>query len=200
MRIFRNMRTKSSEFCVYGHYVRKTCIYVGEGVPGRPFNMVSRNESWKSLIQKNHSRVDIRIFKWFTRSRQARKYEKFLIQKLRPLCNKIHNGWGHSKKFKHRMSRMMLGRKIHSEETKRRISENSKKLHHTYKTKQKISIALLGRTRSEATRKRMSLGCKKHGIGKWRKGTTWSAEVRKRMSVSAKKRWSAERRREVKNG
>jgi hypothetical protein len=93
-------------------------------------------------------------------------YNKFPISQLA----KIENGHNHKGK-------------IVSEETRKIISENSKKLKHTEETKEKCrqkSIGLnIGRKRTEEERKKIS---------EKRKGTKASEETKIKMSESSKKR------------
>ena len=63
-------------------------------------------------------------------------------------------------------------------------------IHHTEKTKQKISKTHKGIPRSEETRKRISIS--KKGQSPWSKGTHLSEETRKRMSIAHKIKISIE--------
>jgi len=108
----------------------------------------------------------------------------------------------------HPHPRGMLGRH-HTEETKKKIGENSKGMlgkHHTEETKKKIGEKSRGRKASPETKQKMSLARKgrkrppfsekwKRNISLAHKGMAISEETRKKMSIaSTGRKWSEKQR------
>lgn len=77
----------NKKYCVYGHYVDGTCIYIGSGRLARAFNVfqAGRNETWKARIKT--ANVDIEIFLFTDNRQEALKLERVMIRVMQPECN-----------------------------------------------------------------------------------------------------------------
>ena len=118
------------------------------------------------------------------------------------------NGWNHSEESLEKMSKSLTGR-VHSEETKIRMSESAKRrtdrkphseetkqkmseaaksrpiYKHTEEAKQKISKASKGRIKSEEERRKLSEANK--GRRAWNKGIPRSEETKYKISEAQKR-------------
>lgn len=86
------MIQNSTNYQVYIHRSNGEVIYVGMGLPYRPFDFRRRNKYWKRLHDKYG--VSVEIYKDNLSKEQAFQLEIKLISKLKPCCNFTKGGDG----------------------------------------------------------------------------------------------------------
>lgn len=125
--------------------IRGKFIYIGKGTHQRPFDFdpKRRSKEWIEVIG-NAKSFDVKILKWFSESKKAYAFEKILIKKLLPICNKIHTSWTCSSVTRKKISIANKGRK-HSLEARRKMSEASKERVVSLETRRKMSAAKKGK-------------------------------------------------------
>lgn len=75
-------------YCVYQHWLGEELMYVGCGSLNRPFNLGGRTNTWiRSAEEAKNVRVEIVLLT--TQWREASIYERQMIIRLKPTCNKI---------------------------------------------------------------------------------------------------------------
>ena len=77
------------QVCVYSHWCEDELVYIGKGVPSRPYNFDTRSDLWKSFF-KDKKAITVKIIKWFSSNEEAAKYEDELIHLKNPKCNILH--------------------------------------------------------------------------------------------------------------
>lgn len=170
------MRIDFNKWCVYAHYVskEKRPIYVGQGRSYRPYVPFERPGNWREFVDKNNGIVDVKILALLDTRKEALEFEKEQIKKLKPICNRFHNGWHlkHSADSKSKIRSALKGYK-HSVETKLKMSIASSKRKHTAATKKKIGIISRGRKHTPEAREKM-------------KGRVVSVETKRKISAANK--------------
>jgi group I intron endonuclease len=174
-----------NDYLIYMHIKKtdKTPFYIGKGKIDRAYTKKGRNKYWHNIVNKYDFEVEILESNLI--ENEALKKEIYWIKKigrfdlnLGPLVNMTDGGEGfrgnHTKETKQKISlnnaRSFKG-KIHSEESKKKMS-NSKKGSKCY---------WLGKERSEEMKKIIS---KTHKGNNYRLGKTHSEESKKKMSNS----------------
>lgn len=89
-------------FCVYTHSANKVVFYVGKGLASRILDTANRNDLW--LAKVSVAGYVAEVISWHDTETEARIAEKVLIQKLRPECNKLINGFKHSEATRKKMA------------------------------------------------------------------------------------------------
>lgn len=196
-------------FYTYAHLKPDNSVfYIGKGQRRRAWDKVSRSKRWKQAVEEAGSYKVQVLAKWET-EQDAFEHEIFLIACFKDmgvqLVNLSKGGYGASG-YRHREDTLFqfsesrkghansfFGR-LHSEETRRQISE-SKKTNpsrpwlgkpRSEETRRKISEALRGRTgtkHTEESRRKLSLA----HMGK--KQASPSEETRRKLSEAIKRSW-----------
>ncbi len=162
------MRFYTNRFCVYAHYVASEdrCLYVGQGYAKRALDCSRRGRLWDSFLRKNNFLLTVHILGWFVFEKDARELERQSIKTLKPLCNKLHNGYHVSAKKRALLSKALTGRII-TKETRQKMRDGY--VYHCWnrgvpcrpETKQKISNGNRGKVRTKEMRQRTGLASKK---------------------------------------
>jgi hypothetical protein len=79
------VRIEQGKVCVYSHSIDGTVIYIGKGIPARPFH-TNRTKQWHDVVDPA-GRFDVQILSWHSTDAEARKEETFQILKLKPIAN-----------------------------------------------------------------------------------------------------------------
>ncbi len=137
------MKVYINKFCVYAHYVDGKCIYVGKGTPARAMDR-RRGDLYNETVAENNFELDVRFLRWFYSLKESLDFERKLIQKLKPKCNKHFNGFHASEYTKLRISLANTGRK-HTEEEREKM--RGKRAPLSQKHKLALSLALKGKGR-----------------------------------------------------
>ncbi len=154
------MFIKSSGVCVYVHRTGEQVLYVGKGVSSRPFERTRRNEKWHEAVAANGG-FDVEIVAWFDSDAAALLFEAELIQKLAPTSNLMMNGWKRSAEFCAMVSAIHKGKIVSGE------------------TREKMRVAMTGKTHTEETRQRLREANK--GVVPWNKGLALPGTNKSRM-------------------
>lgn len=80
------MTVELGKVCVYSHWSGDELVYIGKGVPSRPYEFFARSEKWKSFF-KDKKNINIKILGWFESDDEAKKFERKLIRERQPKCN-----------------------------------------------------------------------------------------------------------------
>lgn len=111
-------------FYTYGHYKPDgTLFYIGKGVNRRAWD-VRRNAFWKNIVSK-YGQPIVKIFSWWDKEQDALTHEKFLIETFRDLGFELAN--------------LSNGGEVGPTGMK-----------HTSHTKQKMSLAKIGKPKTQA--------------------------------------------------
>lgn len=153
-----------SDFYTYFHTRNDTeaVFYVGKGV-GRRAHVKNRGRYWRAIYKKHG--VTVHFAMTGLSEEDAFQHERFLIACFRdigcPLINQTDGGDGisgfsHSIETKKAISSSLLGHFV-STETKAALSKSIKgKKIHTIESKAKISKAQIGKKKPESMRKKLS--------------------------------------------
>lgn len=153
-----------SEFYTYFHTRNDTgaVFYVGKGV-GRRAYATARSQHWRAIYKK-HGRT-VHFAMTGLSEEDAFQHEKFLISCFRDIgCNLINqtdggdgtSGFSHSIETKTAISSSLLGHSV-SNETKVALSRSIKgRKIHTSESKAKISKAQIGKKKPDSMRKKLS--------------------------------------------
>lgn len=193
------------KYYVYSHITKDTnqIFYVGKGT-GRRARGKRRNPYWKNVANKHGWKV--LILKHNLDEKDALEVEKYYIKHIGrrnigtgTLVNMTDGGEGTSGLAP--ANKGNVGVFKHSEETKRKISENHRNLGKklspfSEEHRKKMSLAAKGKVVSNETRKKMSESQKGKvrsaetlkKMSLVRKGRVFSEETRKKMSDAAKRR------------
>lgn len=153
-----------SDFYTYFHTRNDTSavFYVGKGV-GRRAYATARGQHWRSIYKK-HGRT-VHFAMTHLSEEDAFEHERFLIACFRDIgCDLINqtdggdgtSGFSHSNKTKTAISRSLCGHSV-SQETRIALSKSIKgKKIHTSESKAKISKAQIGKKKPESMRRKLS--------------------------------------------
>ena len=83
------LKLKKGKYCVYTHSHRGKVVYIGKGIPQRPFDLNARSKRWLEFFNTKES-VQIDIVGWFDDEKKAIEKERKLIRKFQPICNTNH--------------------------------------------------------------------------------------------------------------
>ena len=75
----------------------KVIFYVGKGSKRRAFSKQDRNSDWRSIVEENNGKFDVKILNWFTNKKDAYAAEVWQIAELSSagnLTNKTLGGEG----------------------------------------------------------------------------------------------------------
>lgn len=191
-------------YCVYAHLIQGSIIYIGSGSHARPYSF-SRPDDWMQLVRDNNFALDVKILGKFLTRRSAFIFERKMIKKYRPTCNKMNNGFKLSDASKKKMSLSQLGHactletrmkisaantgKKRDQDVIEKIRKSSTGRRHSKESIEKIRIGNTGRVLKEETKRK---------IGAANKGRVPSDVTLRKISASLLgRKFSIEHKRKI---